>query len=230
MIETDEKSTFKAPRGERWNKLKLTVRAVYIVIAAHTDFKDNKCSSLSREKIAQLVGIKDVDDISKYTKQLEEAGFIKKTIKWVGADDKRCIYEVTVKDNYSLVKRSILKSGMTGKQIALFCTIASLRYKHSHRVKVSYKKCGISQKTYDKYIVELLGLGAIKFEGDYIIFKKYVKCEDYKTNEKLNEILNAGLDTSDRMYKMAVYAVEHPQSIDNIDAYIDYVYSGVKRH
>ena len=119
---------------------------------------------------------------------------------------------------------------MTGKQIALFCTMASLRYQRSHRVKVTYKKCGLSRNTYDKYIKELLGYGAITFEGDYVVFKKYVMCEDYKTNERLKEILNAGLDPIDKMYRMALYAAEHPQSIDNIDAYVDYVYSGVKRH
>lgn len=113
--------------------------------------------------------------------------------------------------------------------MALFCTIASLRYQHSHRVKVSSQTCGVAQKTFRKYLKELAALKVIAMDEEYVTFKKFVKCEDYKTNNKLNQIL-AEADKESRAYKMALYAVEHPKSIDNIDAYVDYIWSGVKRH
>ena len=224
----NEKETFKAPRGEKWNQLNLTARAVYIVIAANVDFRTEECNFLSREKIASIVGIKNPDDVSKYTNQLVEMGFISKTIKWITKDDKRCIYKVTVVDNYNLVKNNIIRSGLTGKQFALFCTLAALRYKHSHKVKVTYESCGISASTFKKYINELVNLNVIETISDYVIFKKYVKCEDYKTSNKIESLLNA--DKNSREYKMAKYAIEHPKSISNIDAYIDYAWSGVRRH
>lgn len=114
--------------------------------------------------------------------------------------------------------------------MALFCTIASLRYQKSHRVKVSYQTCGVAQKTFSKYIKELVSLKLVDLDDNgYVTFKKFVMCEDYKTNNKLNQIL-AEADKESRAYKMALYAVEHPKSIDNIDAYVDYIWSGVKRH
>lgn len=229
MKETNEKCTFKAPRGKEWNKLNLTARAVYIVIAAHSSYDDNKCSCLSREKIAKMVGIKDLDDVTKYTNQLRDSGFLKKEIKWITPDDKRCIYEITVKDNYSLVKNDIVRSKLNGKQIALFCTMASLRYQRSHRVKVTYQTCGVAQKTFSKYKKELAELKVIELDGEFVIFKKYVKCEDYKTNNKLRDILE-NADKESRWYRMALYAVEHPKSITNIDAYVDFIWSGVTRH
>ena len=229
MVEKNEKCTFKAPRGEKWNKLNLTARAVYIVIAAHSSYDDNKCSCLSRERISKMVGIKNLDDVTKYTNQLRDSGFIKKEIKWVKTDDKRCIYEITVDDNYSLVKNDIVRSGLTSKQMALFCTIASLRYQRSHRVRVSYQTCGVAQKTFGKYLKELVALNVIGLDDNYVTFKKFVMCDDYKTNKKLSQILNEA-DKESRAYKMALYAVEHPKSIDNIDAYVDYIWSGTKRH
>lgn len=224
----NEKVTFKAPRGEKWNQLNLTARAVYIVIAANVNFETQECNFLSREKIASIVGIKNPDDVSKYTNQLVDFGFISKTVKWVKKDDKRCIYKVLVDKNYSLVKTDIIRSGMTGKQFALFCTIASLRYKHSHRVRATYESCGISAATFNKYISELIDLEAIEKDNDYILFKRFVVCEDYRTNWKIKELLKA--DETSKEYKMAKYAQEHPKSIDNIDAYIDYAWTGVRRH
>lgn len=224
----NEKATFKAPRGVNWNKLNLTARAVYIAIAANVDFENCKCDFLSREKIASIAGIKNPDDVSKYTNQLVELGFISKTIKWITKDDKRCIYTVLVKDNYNLVKTNIIRSGLTGKQIALFCTLAALRYKNSHRVRVTYDSCGLSAATFKKYIKELEDINAIDKIADYVVFKRFVKCEDYKTNNKIEELLKA--DKASKEYRMAKYAVEHPKSISNIDAYIDYAWSGVRRH
>lgn len=228
MIEINEKGTFKAPRGEKWNQLNLTARAVYIAIAANVSFKDGKCNFLSREKIGQIVGIKNVDDISKYTKQLAEAGFIEKQIKWVGPNDKRCIYKVLVQDNYTLVKNDIIRSGLSGKQIAMFCTIAAQRYDRSHRVKVTYESCGVSRQTFNKYISDLVELGIIEVDNDFVIFKKFVKCEDYKTNEKIQQMLH--LDVNSREYRMAKYAIEHPKRLYNIDRYIDNAFSGTSRH
>lgn len=228
MVEQDEKCTFKAPSGSKWNELNLTARAIYIVISANVNFKDHKCYCLSREKIANLVGIKNPDDVSKYTKQLSEAGFISKEIKWVNVDDKRCIYEVLVKDNYTLVKNNIIKSGLSGKAMALFCTIAAHRYQHSHQVITTYKECGVSRQTFSKYISELVEAGVIELDGSAFIFNRFVKCEDYRTNEKLQEILK--MDEDSREYKQAMWAIQHPKRIHNIDAYIDSIWSGVKRH
>jgi hypothetical protein len=59
----------------------LTARAVYIVIAANVNFETQECDFLSRDKIASIVGIKNPDDVSKYTSKLVESGFISKTIK-----------------------------------------------------------------------------------------------------------------------------------------------------
>lgn len=224
----NEKATFKAPRGVNWNQLNLTARAVYIVIAASVNFETNICDFLSREKIASIVGIKNPDDVSKYTNQLVEFGFLEKTIKWITKDDKRCIYKIVVKDNYSLVKNNIIRSGMTGKQIALFCTLASLRYKNSHKVRATYESCGLSAKTFKKYLSELVDLGVIDSVADFVYFKRFVVCEDYKTSNKIQELLKADKDS--REYKMAKYAMEHPKSIANVDAYIDYAWSGVRRH
>ena len=227
MSEINEKCTFKAPRGEKWNELNLTARAVYIAIAISVDFKTHKCDWLSREKIASYAGIKDVDDISKYTNQLKEANLIDKKTIYVGPKDKRVIYEIAVESDYTLVKNNIVKSGLSPKAIALFCTIAAQRYKHSHRVKVTAKDCGVSNPTFKKYIKELVDNEVIAQEGDYIIFKKYVKTQDYLFDEKLLEMMQ--LDKDSRAYNLALYAINHPERINNIDAYVDYIYSGVKR-
>lgn len=103
----------------------------------------------------------------------------------------------------------------------------SLRYKNSHRVRATYESCGLSAVTFNKYISELITFGAINKDNDYVIFRRFVKCEDYRTNWRIKELLKA--DENSREYKMAKYAEEHPKSVDNIDAYIDYAWSGVRR-
>lgn len=229
MVEKNEKCTFKAPRGEKWNELNLTARAVYCVIAAYASYADQRCSCLSREKIASIVGIRNLDDVSRYTNALVEGGFLRKEIRWIGPDDKRCVYEITVTDNYSLVKNDIVRSGLSGKQIALFCTIASLRYQRSHRCRCTASQCGVSKQTFKKYIADLVEEDVIEYDNDTAIFKKYVMCDDYNSDEKLKWILE-NCDPTSRYYKMAVYAVEHPKSIVNVDAYVDYIWTGVRRH
>jgi hypothetical protein len=38
------------------------------------------------------------------------------------------------------------------------------------------------------------------------------------------------MDEDSREYKQAMWAIKHPKRIHNIDAYIDSIWSGVKRH
>lgn len=70
-------------------KYSLKQYAVYSVLACYTD--KNQTSHISREVLSHLSGVSDLDTISKYTKQFELDGLLKKSYTYSSINGKKLV-------------------------------------------------------------------------------------------------------------------------------------------
>lgn len=113
--------------------------------------------------------------VTKYTDNLVALGFLKKTHRHINGKNVATYWVQDVK-HFSLVKRDIVNSGLTGKQLGLYVTLAGLRFGNSNRIDIPslYSKCGVSAHTYYKYLQELIDNDSIKSEDGVIQLNCYL--------------------------------------------------------
>lgn len=223
------RNTFKAPRGEKWNKLSLIERGVYTVIACCSSFKSKK-SYITRETIMKFTGIKTADQVSKYTDNLVVLGFLEKKHRFEDGK-KLVIYTVKCSGKFSLVKRDIINAGLTGKQLGLYVTLAGLRFGSSNRVDLPsmYSQCGISAHTYYRFLNELIDLGYVNSAEGSIKLKRFLPLEISDFSLKLLKEMG---DWKEGTCQKSVYEKIVSGDIDNIvnlDAYIQRGYCRFKK-
>lgn len=214
--------------------LSLKEYAVYTTIACHSN--KNGISRISRETLAGLAGVKDLDSLSKYTRHLEESGLLKK--KYAFERGKRLVeYHLVDPDRDYLVVTNNLFMG-NPELIGFLVRLAEFRYSFSANIYLSsselMKKIGISKNTFYKLIKKAIEEKYVKrIEGGYALdTETFPLCMSAKAKQKINEIMQ--LDDNQRA-KRVLLSEYDPQTkifsdrIINVDWFLDYCLSGVPR-
>ena len=192
----DNKNTFKVPYNSKsWNELNLTARAVYTVIACKSDFITRK-SEIRRDTICNILGIKDIDSISKYTNQLTELGLLEKT--YLDKFHLKAVYTVVdIPNNFVLVKRDVVKSGLTDKQLGLFVSLCSVGANNDVvDLPYLYKECNINKRTYYKFLKELQTANLVEVDKGVVTICSFLpeKSLNATAQKLLNEAKEAVKD------------------------------------
>lgn len=203
-------------RLDKVDGLSLNEYLVYAVIARNS----YRCKSkISRAKIAQLCGIKKLDNISKYTSKLETLGLIKKEVVQHRADLRTITYLKTEKKGtpYMLVTNNFMDEflpNLPNKSVALAFDMAKLRYRDTSTIwlddeELLVKLCIKDMRTFKKYITPLLENGVVvKIDGGYVLNTQYFPVNKHFTKQASEYIKIAlGMDHNSRAYKAVHKAI-----------------------
>ena len=197
-------------------KYSLKQYAVYSVLACYTDKKQT--SHISREVLSSLSGVSDLDTISKYTKQFELDGLLKKSYTYSSINGKKLVEYKIIPPNkdYLLITNELFDGN--SELIGFLCLFAQYKLYNSNIIKLTptelIKRMGIGRTTFYKYLKLALKEGCItKIENGYklseeifpIVSKEYLSEENKSI---LNEILSNN-DPNSRLYKQAIYFKEN---------------------
>lgn len=153
-------------------KYSLKQYAVYSTLACYTD--KNQVSHISREVLAHLSGVSDLDTISKYTKQFALDGLITKEIKYSQVTGKKLVeYKILEPQDDYLFCTNKLFSG-NAELIGFLCLLAQYKVGNSNLIKLSpstlIRKMGIGRTTFYKYMKIALQDGCVtKTDDGYIL-------------------------------------------------------------
>lgn len=139
----------------------MTSKAVYCVIASHSDF-NTYISHIRRKTVKDLLSIKDIDVVTRCTKELTRVGLIKVAYSndFLHSDPSYKIVKLT--DKFVFLKRILTKQGLSAKQLGLYASICSITRKGSDKCISSYLDCFVAKSTYYKYLKELETLNYIE--------------------------------------------------------------------
>ena len=178
-------------------KYSLKQSAVYSVLACYTD--KNQISHITRETIAHLSGVSDLDTISKYTNQFQEDGLLIKEIKYISGK-KFVEYKILEPGKDYLLVTNKLFSG-NSELIGFLCLLAEHKFGNTNLIKLStselIKKTGLGRTTFYKYLKIALKDGSVtKTENGYLLSSDiFPICEQTskpteKQKEKIDFILS----------------------------------------
>lgn len=116
------KNSFKV---KKHNDLSLTDQVVYSLLSCYSD--RNGVSDISRQKLADKAGIKDLETITNITNRLEKKGLIMKSYSFEGGK-KLAHYQVCKpEEDFMWVRNSIFNRGLKPGQIGFFIKLAEMR-------------------------------------------------------------------------------------------------------
>lgn len=178
-------------------KYSLKQSAVYSVLACYTD--KNQISHITRETIAHLSGVSDLDTISKYTNQFQKDGLLIKETKYISGK-KFVEYKILEPSKDYLLVTNKLFSG-NSELIGFLCLLAEHKFGNTNLIKLStselIKKIGLGRTTFYKYLKIALKDGSvIKTENGYLLSSDiFPICEQTskpteKQKEKIDFILS----------------------------------------
>lgn len=178
-------------------KYSLKQSAVYSVLACYTD--KNQISHITRETIAHLSGVSDLDTISKYTNKFQEDGLLIKETKYISGK-KFVEYKILEPSKDYLLVTNKLFSG-NSELIGFLCLLAEHKFGNTNLIKLStselIKKTGLGRTTFYKYLKIALKDGSVtKTENGYLLSSDiFPICEQTskpteKQKEKIDFILS----------------------------------------
>ena len=136
-------------------------------MATKSDFKTGK-SRIRRDSICGLLGLKDLDAITKHINCLIEKGLVKKS--YLDTSHLKVMYEiVTLTKNFVLVSRDIINADLTDKQLGLYASLISVSAgRKTIELPFLYKECGVAKRTYYKYLNELVEMELVENEDGIV--------------------------------------------------------------
>lgn len=214
--------------------LSLKEYAVYTTISCHSN--KNGVSRISREILAGLAGVKDLDVLSTYTRHLEEAGLLKK--KYAFSKGKKLVeYHLVDPDNDYLVVTNNLFMG-DPELIGFLVRLAELRYSFTSNIYYTNKelmeKIGIGRDKFYKLIKLAVKEGYVKkFTGGYSLdTETFPLCLSTKAKKQIDEIMQLEDTSRPKKTLLSYYDPENKifsDRIVDIDGFLDYCLSGVPK-
>ena len=234
---------------KKFMKLTLRETAVYATISCYSDNKN--ISHISRDTLAFLTGLNDLDTLSRYTANLEKKGLIRKTYNHYKG--KRLVeYEIIKPDTDYLYITNKLFSENT-ELIGFLIKLAEHRYYNTNQIYLSDKelaeKMDISRPTFKKYMKIALQSGSvIKTDDGYSLseevfplFKREWNSKPTaKQKKKIDEILNRteeleDVEDSPIRVKKILLSYYDPKTNTfsglkgSVDDFLDFCLSGVPK-
>lgn len=207
----------------------MTDREIIVLAMISKNSDANNRSNISREKLHKLTGIR-IADISAITTSLVKKGLLKKTYTYLRDGSKLVHYEVVDTKRYILISQDIFKTSITLKGLAFLVKLASL---NKRAIKVDYwmdlyKELGITRPTFTKYAKQLTAAGVIEIVGNVIkINGDYIYCPEITKKQVKRANILTKVDLPIERHNKLLYALANKDSIDNWDAFLDYIESGV---
>ncbi len=215
--------------------LSLKEYAVYATIALYANEKG--ISSISRDSLLNLTGLKTPDTITEYTNKFVELGLLEK--EYFFTRGKKLVrYHLLIPNaNYLWVTQKVFcgNTELTGFLIKL----AEMRYSYSSHVYLTnveiIKRMKISKNTFYKLIkLAIQGNYISKNEYGYVIDPEtFPLCKSRQAKDKIENIMQMSPDSRERKTLLTYYdpfTGEFSSKIGDVDAFLDYCLSGVPKH
>lgn len=167
---------------KKFMNLTLRETAVYATISCYAD--NNNTSHITRETIASLTGLKDLDIISEHTNELVKKGLIKKDYNYT-AGKRLIVYKIIKPEKDYLYVTNKLFAG-NADLIGFLVKLAENRYSAYNKIYLTNKELAdrmqISRPTFNKYIKIALKEGLVKqIENGYSLSQEVFPI--FKTDE-----------------------------------------------
>lgn len=218
-------------------KYSLKQYAVYSVLACYTD--KSKVSHISREILAKLSGVKDLDTISKYTGMFERDGLISKQMKYSQTGKRLVEYKILEPTSGYTLCTNKLFSG-NSELIGFLCLLAEVKNCHTNEIKMTastlIKKLDIGRTAFYKYMKLAIQDGSvIKTDDGYILSEEIFPVTSgisQQARSKINSIL---MDNNGSRAKKTLLTYYNPNTDEfeglkgSIEDFLDYCLAGVPK-
>ena len=175
---------------------------------------------ISREAIANKIGIKELDTISKYTKKLQTLGYIEKKDAYDKRGHNLVKYSIKVNKHFRVLSNNLYN--INPKLAVFVARIADYRVGKSNDVyynnRTLAEKIGVKERTFYNYIKEAINLGIVsKLDDGYHLSEEWFpRAKQKLTKAELNDVKKLAQSADSKVARMAKWFMDNElQNQDN---------------
>ena len=175
------------------SNLSLMEEATLIVLCRQSPNKKDNLIHISREKIAEKIGIKDLDTVSKYTKKLVSERYITKTDSYDGKGHNLVKYSVCKSEKYRLLGNALYD--LDPRLAAFVARLYDCEWNNTNNIYLNNREIAetinVKERSFYKYIAMAIKEGIVtKTDEGYVLSSKYYPIKGIKLSEAEDDVFN----------------------------------------